>query len=698
VSVESGCVKVRCLSALLLLVLVVVTLTPTVLVESSEIYVEETTSVLHNPEDPVYLSIADGYVALRLYVSTRLGDHEALVVVNDSVTVKMKLQFTTGGYYVWIAGIPYTNSGFTYYFKLKFTSREELLVYRNRVNRYFYFDGVNRFPQVEWVKYGVAYQIFPERFYNGDPTNDIYANHTDELWYNEVYRGQPVFTPWNGPITPLHCCHQYFGGDLKGVTLKLDYLAELGVTLIYMTPIFISGSAHGYDTYDHMQLDPKFGTMSDLEELLREASERGIRVIFDFVPGHVGIRHWAFLDVYEKGPSSRYWYWFTVYKWPFKLGDGSAYRCWWGIGSLPQLNTTNPEVKNYLINTALYWLGKGFAGMRIDTPLDLLNPRDFFKELRIAVKSAYPDAYIVGEIWDKRPEWLRGDAFDSLMNYYLGREILLKYARGAATGYATASLLASYYASVGVNVAGMGFNIIGSHDTSRVLTDLGCGGVFDTPSPESVKRLKLLSTLQYTMPGTPVIFQGDERGICGRKEYYDEQRYPIQWDKLNTEIYEHYKKLGQLKRTLTPLHTSIISIYHADQYVVAYTRGWFDELLVVASNNPVNTTKFKLPPGDWTVVYATDSNAEITTSGELVIPPLTAVILLRADIATTTPSLTETPTPTSTLTPTPTPTFTRETTPTPRTPEIPVTNVVVIVVVVATTVLAVTALKVAKRK
>ncbi len=636
----------RIVTASLLLVLLLIAHAPSRLAETSELYVAETTSVLHSPGDPVYLSIADGYVVLRLFVSTRLGEHEALVVVNYTLTVKMKLQFTVRDYYVWIVGVPYTGEGFTYYFKLRFSSGE-VAVYRSRGDKYFYFDGVDRFPQVEWVKYGVAYQIFPDRFYNGDPSNDIYANYTDELWYNEVNPGRPVLSKWSDPITPLHCCHQYFGGDLKGVTLKLDYLSELGVTLIYLTPIFISGSAHGYDTYDHMQLDPKFGTMRDLEELISEASRRGIRVIFDFVPGHVGIRHWAFLDVYKNGPSSRYWHWFTVYKWPFRLGDGSAYRCWWGLGSLPQLNTTNPEVREYLINVSLYWLGKGFAGMRIDTPLDVLDPRGFFAQLRRAVKTRYPSAYIVGEIWDHRPEWLRGDAFDSLMNYYVGRGILLRYVKGYISGWDAARLLSDYYASIGVNVAGMNFNIIGSHDTSRVLTELGCGGVRDTPSTTSIKKLKLLSTLQYTIPGTPVVFQGDERGICGRKEYFDEQRYPIQWDRLNPEVYEHYRKLGQLKRTLAPLHTSVISLYYADQYVIAYTRGWGDELLVVASTSP-STTKLKLPPGSWVVVYATDGSATIS-NGELVIPPLTAVILLRVD-AVGTPTYSETPT---TLTPAP---------------------------------------------
>ncbi len=683
----------RCARTLLLTVLIIVSLLPAGVQEISELYVTETSSVLHATGDPVYLSIADGYVAIRLFTSMGLGEHSTYLVVNYTVSLKMKLQFTSRGYYVWIAGAPYSGQGFTYYFKLITASGSEVLVYKSREDKYFYFDGVDKFPQVEWVKYGVAYQIFPERFYNGDPSNDIKANETDELWYNEVYRGRPVFSNWSDPITPLHCCHQYFGGDLKGITLKLDYLAELGVTLIYLTPIFISGSTHGYDTYNHMQLDPKFGTMENLEELLREASERGIRVIFDFVPGHVGIRHFAFLDVYEKGPSSRYWNWFTVYKWPFKLGDGSAYRCWWGIGSLPQLNTTNPEVREYLLNASLYWLSKGFAGMRIDTPLDILDPRGFFAMLRTAVKSEYPDAYIVGEIWQSRPEWLRGDAFDSLMNYYLGRDILLRYVNGAISGNTAGSLLSDYYTSIGVNVAGMGFNIITSHDTSRLLSELGCVGLYGTPSSTSIKKLKLLTTLQYTMPGTPVVFQGDERGICGRKEFYDEQRYPLQWDKLNTEIYEHYKNLGLLKKTLEPLHTSIISLYYADKYILAYTRGWRDELLVAANSNLSVTLKIKLPPGNWVIVYSTDANTRIA-SDELYLPPLSAVILIDTSVISLYPPIT----PSQTLPTTSTPAIGNTETPNTSLLEWPRTLLVIVIIATSALTTIVLIIKLASKR
>ncbi len=180
---------------------------------------------------------------------------------------------------------------------------------------------------------GITYQIFPDRFNNGNRSNDALALDHDELILNQVNPGQPILSNWSDPITPLHCCHQYFGGDIKGITEKLDYLQSLGVTIIYLNPIFLSGSAHGYDTYDYYRLDPpKFGTEEELREFLDEAHRRGMRVIFDFVPNHCGIGNPAFLNVWKKGSESPpNWDWFFVKKWPFKLGDGSAYVGWWGV-------------------------------------------------------------------------------------------------------------------------------------------------------------------------------------------------------------------------------------------------------------------------------------------------------------------------------------------------------------------------------
>lgn len=667
----------------LLIIIVLATLIAALLLQVTiagerEIYITETNSFKHNPSDPIYLSIADDNVIVRLWISREMVVKNAYVVVGQQdYVMKPHLPLTDG--VLWYGAVPHTGVGFNYYFKVVLEN-EVIYVKNTRYQSSFIFDVKRIYPQVTWVTGRVGYQIFPERFYNGDAGNDQYALIYDSFNYDNTTTAKPVLSKWNDPPLDLlmHCCHQYYGGDFRGITMKLDYLKELGVGLIYLNPIFISGSAHGYDTYDHMKVDPKFGRLEDLMELIEEAKKRDIKVIFDFVPGHVGLGHWAFQDVYVNGPRSRYWNWFTIYRYPFTPGDGRDYRCWWGVGTLPQLNTSNPEVRRYLINVAIYWLEKGFDGMRIDTPLDLLDGRSFFEELRREVKSRFPEAYIVGEIWSVSPDWVNRGPFDTLMNYPLGMGILVEYGQGKLNGVGrdhVSGRLAEYFASYSVSAVGMGFNNIGTHDTDRVLTMLGGGDLWSTPGHEPILRLKMVSTLQYTMPGMPVIFQGDERGLTGRSGFNggrDEQRYPIQWDRLNKEVYEHYKQIGWIKNNVEALHTSIIRVLETTGSVLAYTRGYNDEVLVVA-NNDRSPVKFTLPEGEWTLLYSSSGAQPEIQGSSITIPPLTALVLLNSEHVEEEKTQTGSTQPGSTRsTPTPS-TATRPSTP-PRWTESPVTN------------------------
>jgi len=586
----------------------------------------ETRFFIHIEDDPAYLSLADEMLVIRLFTSN-IGNASVYLVAGES-QYRMKKQLWTDYTMVWYREVPFDET-LQYFFIIDYGDHA-LRIFKDPGNKFFNGNATSFFKQVSWVREAIGYQIFPDRFYNGDPSNDFRGNETDELWLNELVGDvKPVFSNWSDPITSLHCCHQYFGGDLAGVLAKLDYLDSLGVKMIYFNPIFLSGSVHGYDTYDYFTIDPKFGNETALKALLDEAHRRGMKVIFDFVPNHVGIGFWAFQDVYRKGPESPYWNWFIIKKWPFKLGDGTAYECWWGFGSLPKLNHTNPEVKQYLFNVALHWLEFGFDGLRIDVPLDVLDADNFYRELRTLIKQRYPDAYIVAEIWSLSPEWLKGRHFDSFMNYALGRDILLQYAAGRKSGDQVFRELYNYYSQIPVGVAGMGFNIIGSHDTSRILTDLGGGRLGSTPTNESIRRLKLLVTLQFTVPGMPVIFQGDERGILGSSSYYDEHRYPIQWDRLIPEVFEHYSKMSWIKRSIPALKTSIISLYASSGSVISFFRGYDNEVLIVA-NNDLESTVFSLPAGKWVVLYSGETRI---VEGEVIVEGLTGMVLARYDYA-----------------------------------------------------------------
>ncbi|MFN3346942.1 MAG: alpha-amylase family glycosyl hydrolase, partial [Candidatus Bipolaricaulaceae bacterium] len=376
----------------------------------------------HDPQDPAYLCVADGRAVIRLRVAT--GQVQEVNLVTDQGTFPMRRQARWDWGEIWRVALPEVTA-LTYRFA-GVAADDSPFTYPEDPKTSFTFAGVDRFPQITWVSQGVGYQIFPERFHNGDPANDalalvtdIYHDFTEEFWqahwaWTGLPSEPPLLSGWSDPIHPLHCCHQYFGGDLRGILERLDYLASLGVTVLYLNPIFDAGSAHGYDTRDYLRVSPKFGTEEDLKQLLEEARARGMRVIFDFVPNHTGLGFWAFKDVVEKGPESPYWDWYFIWKWPFRPGDPTAYDSWWGLGNLPKLNTTNPEVQEHLYQVALHWLRFGFSGLRVDVPNELANAHEFFQELRARVKAEFPEAWLVGEIWHLEPVWVQGDQFDAL--------------------------------------------------------------------------------------------------------------------------------------------------------------------------------------------------------------------------------------------------------------------------------------------
>jgi len=568
--------------------------------------VTEGVVLVHNPNDPAYLCIADERLVIRLKTSPHKVAKVYLVTDEGKSPMERQLQWEYGEVFRLSLELPdslkYRFVGYTIE-GTEFSLPED-------PSQSFFFDGIDHFPQLKWVSQGIIYQIFPERFYNGNPENDVLALKSDEFYYNQQWAQNklwaeegPSLVKWNDPISSQHCCHQYFGGDLAGIIEKLDYLKELGVTALYLNPIFDSGSAHGYDTYDYMKVSPKFGTEEDLKRLLNEAHERDMRVILDFVPNHIGLGFWAFQDVVKKGKDSPYWDWYFIHKWPFSPGDPSSYEAWWGVGSLPKLNTGNPEVKEYLFKVVRRWLNFGADGWRVDVPNELVKAKEFFDEMRQLVKMEKEDAYLLAEIWQLDPSWVQGDQFDSLMNYALGRDILLNFARGSIDGENTLASLSRYFGTYGENVTAMGFNLVSSHDTGRILTDLGGGNFGDLPEPEGVERLMLLSTLLYAMPGAPVIFQGDERSILGEKEFYDAQRYPIQWGTVDENLLSHYKKLAQLRREILALTSSVIRIYYGKGNLLSFFRGeqGKDEVLIVA-NNGTETEKFVLPYGNWRFV------------------------------------------------------------------------------------------------
>jgi glycosidase len=459
------------------------------------------------------------------------------------------------------------------------------------------------------MKDAVVYQIFPDRFYNGDPKNDaqpsdptVYENPVlvkswDDLpeGYCRAYQGAPC------DEDPLG--RDFFGGDLQGVKEKLDYLQSLGVTAIYFNPIFKAPSNHLYDTSDYFRIDPYFGSKGTYQSLVNLARERGIRVILDGVFNHTSSDS-IYFDKYSRYPKdgayesqdSRYYDWYTFFDWP------DDYNSWWGFDTLPVL-TEIQEVRDFVYgfdrSVARWWIGEGASGWRLDVAPD--KSHDFWQEFRPRVKSVDPDAVILGEIWDDASPWILGNEFDSTMNYRF-RRALLGFLNGDTNdpnqGFIQGlnpdqfnSVLQSVKEDYPPPAFEAAMNLVGTHDTQRILWALTPGArnreerEFDAANlAEGKAKLKLLAIAQMTLPGAPTIYYGDEVGLTGDTDPDD--RRPFPWGYEDVDLLGHYKALIGLRHEHSFLRTgSFDRLYtHNDDGTYAYGRKDASGAAVVAVN------------------------------------------------------------------------------------------------------------------
>jgi cyclomaltodextrinase / maltogenic alpha-amylase / neopullulanase len=548
-------------------------------------------SFSHNAANPADLSAAGGRLSVRFRVLQ--GRVHTASVSAGSETIPMHHQLTTGMQEVWRASLPESTSSY------------EFTVHTSDGAQTFgpYTVPGQLFTAVPWVGDAVGYQIFPERFWNGDPSNDSLALATDSWHFKDVGGTMPYLTEWDGAIGNSHCCHQYFGGDLQGIMDRLDHLEQLGVSFLYLNPIFTSGSAHGYDASDFLEVAPNFGDEDLLRALVGAAEARGMRIMWDFVPNHVGVGFWAFQDAVTKGDTSEYRSWFNFHV-PMDsvvVGNGNHYDAWWGLGSLPRLETRNADVFDHLMEVTRYWTEFGLHGIRVDVPEEIRNRAEFFTAFRNTAKSIDPHVYLVAEVWHRDASWLQGDQFDALMNYAIGQGVIEGFARGQMTGAAAAQDMARLYADYPEASTAMQFNLISSHDTSRLLTLLGGGNMGATPSATALARQRLASAFLYALPGVPITFQGDECAFLGATAGgRDEHRYPIQWQSCDPDMLAHYARLASLRSELQALRSPVLRAHHGAGSILAFYRGepGPGEVLVVL-NSSVSIASLNLPAGTW---------------------------------------------------------------------------------------------------
>lgn len=413
------------------------------------------------------------------------------------------------------------------------------------------------FKTPDWVRDAVFYQIFPDRFANGDTSND-----------------GPNVAPWGSP--PNGIARQ--GGDLAGVIQHLDYLKALGVNALYFNPIFASRSNHGYDTNDYHIVDPRFGTNDELKTLVNALHGLGGHVILDGVFNHTSVDFAKFADLRKNGAASPYRDWYYIHSFPIEVHNGeTSYVGWFNNPWLPKLNVNNPDTHAYLLDVARRWLQLGVDGWRLDAADEIQHP--YWKEFRKTVKGVNPNAYIVGEIWGNASDWLQGDEFDSVMNYRFRQAVLDFFATGKSNPSqfdASLTKLRSDYPPAAEAVL---FNIVDSHDTERLYNS--CQGDW--------QRERAVVLFQFAYPGVPVIYYGDEIGLPGGHDPDDRRAFP--WDKSqwNTTTLAYYQKLIALRKQHAVLRrgdfTPLFDAKTEDQTgVYGFVRRYGEEAAVALFN------------------------------------------------------------------------------------------------------------------
>lgn len=391
----------------------------------------------------------------------------------------------------------------------------------------------------EWVRQTTVYQIFPDRFYRAGSKEHV----SESEWYTT-------------PTASLR-----LGGNLAGILEKLPFLQELGVGLIYLTPIFLADSNHKYNTTDYLQVDPDFGTFHDVARLVEEAHQRGMRVMLDAVFNHAGYDFAPFQDVLHKGKDSAYWDWFFIHGDTVSIEPVNYETFANDVRSMPKLNVAHPDVEAYLLQVARYWIEEtGIDGWR----LDVANEVDhvFWRKFRETVKSCHPQCLIIGEVWHDSLPWLQGDQFDGVMNY-LFRENVLDYFIRETTDEKTyaarmTNLLYSYPRQADLCM----FNLLGSHDTERVMT-------LANHQEDKVARALIA---QFTFPGMPMIYYGDEVGMEGGAD--PDCRRGMEWrkERQNQNILNLIKRLARLKREESALASDYLNFLRVEPGILQYER------------------------------------------------------------------------------------------------------------------------------
>ena len=424
------------------------------------------------------------------------------------------------------------------YFKLPFNHRADLV----------------KVP--DWVHDAVVYQIFPDSFASG---------------YRQIL-GQPTQKEYQGyPVKGKR------GGTFLGIAENADYLKQLGINCVYLNPIFAAGEYHKYDLLDYFHVDPCFGTEADFRQLINTLHENGIRILIDGVFNHCGWNFFAFEDVIQNQEKSKYRDWFYRLEFPVSRPETPeeypGYECFAYERMMPKLDTANPEVRDYFCRVGRYWLEEfGIDGWRLDVASEVDD--GFWRAFRRAVKAVKPDALLIGEVWETASHWLRGDMFDSSMNYDFRKHCNLFFAEKHMDAASFSGRITNMLMRYRLQTVPAQLNLLDSHDVNRFLTL--CGG--------NLKSYRLAILFQMTFVGMPTVFYGDELGTQGLLE--EEYRRPMPWKNGDRELLAFFRKAIAMRQELMALRRGDFRIVSAQKgsSLLIYSRRYQNQTVTVCLN------------------------------------------------------------------------------------------------------------------
>ncbi len=460
----------------------------------------------------------------------------------------------------------------------------------------------------DWIKGGIMYQIFPDRFYKG-------KGNIKNIPEDRIIHQSTTDTPfWKPDEQGKILNNDYYGGNLKGIEEKLPYIASLGVNVIYLNPIFEAHSNHRYNTANYSKIDSLLGDEKDFKSLCKKADEYGIKIILDGVFSHTGSDSIYFNRENRYNSIGAYNSDESPYKDWFTFEDNGKYKSWWGIDTLPETNEDNDGFIKYIAGKngiAEKWLKCGAYGYRLDVADEL--PDKFLDEFCKSVKSLNNDYIVIGEVWEDatnkishggRRKYLLGEQLDSVMNYPFASAILTFMRYGVAENFMESVVtICENYPKTALDCL---MNHIGTHDTARILTSLIYDSIEHKPRniqvdcrltdeeyQKATTLLKCATVLQYTLPGFPSIYYGDEAGVQGGGDPFNRSFFP--WGYEDSDITEWYRKLGLVRNSLKCLENGAFKPYSAMLSCVAYMREAENEKIMVIANRNYHEIDYYLP-------------------------------------------------------------------------------------------------------